>query len=142
MSATDSDNSIDWLASDYEDNESEQESDSSRKHSQREARPATTPPPAHLGPADSGRRVKDCDGNWSEVREASGRGSPPSCTVTWDTTVGLCKRQHGEKTNPQHALKRPRGSAEEERRDQQHLSSPSESDRAFSRKVSASLAPV
>lgn len=138
MSATDSDNSIDWLASDYEDNESEQEFDSSRKRSQAEVPPSPSTPP-HLGPSDNCCQVKNCDSNWSEVREASSRGSPPGCTETWDNTVGLHKRQQGEKTNPQQALKRPRTSMEEESKERQLLSNVSEKNRTFSRKVSASL---
>lgn len=138
MSATDSDNSIDWLASDYEDNESEQEFDSS---SQTEAPPSPGTPP-HLGPSDNSCRVKDCDSNWSEVREASGRGSPPGCTETWDSTIGLYKRQQGDKTNPQQALKRPRSSVEEECKERQLLSNVSEKNRIFSRKVSTSLTYV
>lgn len=137
MSATDSDNSIDWLASDYEDNESEQEFDSSRKHSQTEA-PPSHGTPAHLGASDDCCQVKSCDSNWSEVREASGRGSPPGYTETWDNTIGLLKGQHGEKTNPLQALKRRRASLEEESKEQQLLSNVSEKNRIFSRKVSAS----
>lgn len=136
MSATDSDNSIDWLASDYEDNESEQEFDSSRKHSQTEASPSPRALPPHLGPSDDSCRVKDCE-QWSEVREASGRRSPPGRTETWVSAIGHCKRQHGDKTNPQQALKRPRSSAEEERKERQLLSDMSEKGGVFSRKVSS-----
>ncbi|XP_035520491.1 uncharacterized protein LOC118330152 [Morone saxatilis] len=140
MSATDSDNSIDWLASDYEDNESEQEFDCTRKHSQTESAPSPSTPP-HLGPSDSSccrsGEVKEGVSNWSEVREASSRGSPPGCTETWDSTIGLCKTQQGEKTNgknTQQALKRPRGSMEEECRERQLISNVSEKSRIFSRK--------
>lgn len=135
MSATDSDNSIDWLASDYEDNESEQEFDSSRKHSQTEA-PSPRAPPPHLGPSDDSCLAKDCE-DWSEVREASGRRSPPSRTETWVSAIGHYKRQHEDKTHPQQALKRPRSSAEEERKERQLLSDTSEKGRVFSRKVSS-----
>lgn len=142
MSATDSDNSIDWLASDNEDNESEQESDCTRKHSQTEAPPSPSTPP-HLGSSDSSccrsSEVKEGDSNWSEVREASSRGSPPGCTEMWDSTIGLCRTQQGEKTNgknTQQALKRPHCSAEEERRERQLISNVSEKSRIFSRKVS------
>ncbi|KAM8751459.1 uncharacterized protein ciartb [Acanthopagrus schlegelii] len=140
MSATDSDNSIDWLASDYEDNESEQEFDCTRKHSQTEAPPSSGSPP-HLGPSDSSchqsSEVKGGDGDWGEVRQASHQGSPPGCTGTWDSTIGLCKRKQGEKTNgknTQHALKRPRSSVEEECREWQLISNASEKNRLFSRK--------
>lgn len=131
MSATDSDNSIDWLASDCDD-ESERESDSGGKTcgQSRESSPARSPSP-QPGPADGARRARARD------------GSPLSCAVTWEPAAGagLRKRQQGERTNPQHALKRPCDSAEEERKDRPHLPSPpSEADRAFSRKVSASLA--
>ncbi|XP_039989241.1 circadian-associated transcriptional repressor [Xiphias gladius] len=140
MSATDSDNSIDWLASDNEDNESELESDCNRKHSQTEAPPSPTAP-LHLGPSDSSCRrsseVKEADGNWSGVTEASGRGSPPGRTETYNSAIGLCKIQQGEKTNgkkaPQ-ALKRPHSSTEEECKERQLISSVSEKDRIFSSK--------
>ncbi|XP_071354658.1 uncharacterized protein [Trachinotus anak] len=139
MSATDSDNSIDWLASDNEDNESEWESDCTRKHSQTEAPPSPSAPP-HLGPSDSSCRrsseVKEGGSNWREVREASSRGAPPSCTETYDSAIGLCKAQ-GEKTNgksTQQALKRPHMSTEEECKERQLISSLSEKDRIFSRK--------
>ncbi|KAG7245364.1 hypothetical protein INR49_010814 [Caranx melampygus] len=88
----DSDNSSDWLASDNEDNESEWESDCTRKHGQTEAPPSPSAPP-HLGPSDGSclrsSEVKEGDGNWSEVREASGWGSTPGCTETYDSTIGL-----------------------------------------------------
>lgn len=127
MSATDSDNSIDWLASD-DDDESERESDSGGKS--RESSPSSSPPPPPAtAPQSSARRAKARD------------GSPPSCAVTWEPAAGLCKRQQGERTNPPHALKRPHGAAEEERGgDRPHPSGPpSEANRAFGRKVSASL---
>ncbi|XP_070764015.1 circadian-associated transcriptional repressor [Enoplosus armatus] len=140
MSATDSDNSIDWLASDNEDNESEQESDCTRKHSQTEG-PASPITPPHLGPSDSSCRrsseVKEGVSNWSEVREASGRGSPPGCTETWDSAIGLCRTQQGEKTNgknTQQALKRPHTSTEEKCKERQLFSSVSEKNRIFSSK--------
>ncbi|KAI3371295.1 hypothetical protein L3Q82_023912 [Scortum barcoo] len=138
MSATDSDNSIDWLASDNEDNESEQESNCTRKHSQTEAPPSPSSPP-HL--SDSSHRrsseVKEGGGNWSEVREASGRGSPPGCTDTWDSAIGLCRAQQGDKTNgknTQQALKRPHSSTEEERKEWQLISNVSEKNQVFSSK--------
>lgn len=131
MSATDSDNSIDWLASDYEDNESdEQEFDCGRRQRQTEA-PGSPGSPQHLDESDSS----------SEVKEGGGRGSPPAgCTETWDSTIGLYKTQQGEKadgkTSTQKALKRPRSSAEEERRERQLISNMSEKNRTLSRKVS------
>ncbi|XP_070829115.1 circadian-associated transcriptional repressor [Chaetodon trifascialis] len=140
MSATDSDNSIDWLASDYEDNESEQEFDCTRKQSQTEA-PASPNTPPHLGPSDSSchrsSEVKEGDSNWSEVRETSSRGSPPVCTETWGSTIGLYKTQQGEKTNgkdSQQALKRPRSSTQEECREWQLISNASEKNQNLSRK--------
>lgn len=145
MSATDSDNSIDWLASDNEDNESEQESDCTRKHSQTEALPSPSAP-SHLGPSDSSchrsSEVKEGVSNWSEVREASSRGSPPSCTETWDSTIGLCSTQQGEKTNgknTQQALKRPHSSTEEGHKERQLISNVSEKKIFFSSKVSTSV---
>lgn len=145
MSATDSDNSIDWLASDNEDNESEQEYDCTRKHSQTEASPSPSTLP-HLGPSDTSCRrsseVKEGDSNWSEVREASRRGSPPSCTETWDSAIGLYKKQQDEKTNgknTQQALKRPHSATEEERTERQLISNVSEKNRVFSSKVSTSV---
>lgn len=137
MSATDSDNSIDWLASDYEDNESEQELDSKEKCSQAGA--SLSP---HLEPTDGSHQVKDCESHWSEVEEASSRGSPPSCVRRWDSNGGLCKRQQSEKPPPQQALKRPCSSVEEEeeeeRRERLLLSNESEKNQIFSRKVSDS----
>ncbi|XP_068596028.1 circadian-associated transcriptional repressor [Brachionichthys hirsutus] len=141
MSATDSDNSIDWLASDCEDDESEQELDSSRKHSQTEAPPSPGNPPARLRPTDDGgcRRGsegKDRDNSW-EVREASGRGSPPNGKEIWDSTVGLYKRQQAEREKgktTQQTLKRKSSSAEEERNGRQLLPNGSEKNQIFSRK--------
>lgn len=138
MSATDSDNSIDWLASDYEDNESEQEFDSNGKDSQSGAPPSPLGR-SHLDPTDGNRRVKDCESAWSEAEEASSRGPPPGCVEKWDSNNGLCKRQQGEKPAPQQALKRPCSSLEEERRERQLLSNVSEKNQIFSRKVSPSL---
>ncbi|XP_047451919.1 circadian-associated transcriptional repressor [Mugil cephalus] len=148
MSATDSDNSIDWLASDNEENESEPESDCTRERSQTEAPPSLGAPP-HLGPSDSSsgggsstrRRsseMREGGGNWSAVREVSGLGSP-GCAEKWGrgATAGLCKTQQGEKMtgkNTQQALKRPHSSAEEERKERQLISDASEKDRIFSRK--------
>lgn len=144
MSATDSDNSIDWLASDNEDNENEQEFDCTRKHSQTEA-PLSPCAPSHLGPTDSSCRwssdLKGGDGSWSEVRDVSSRGSP-DYMEKWDraTATGLCKTQQGgEKmngNNTQQALKRPRSSAEGERKERQLISNVSEEERIFSSKVS------
>uniref|UniRef100_UPI003AAB8135 uncharacterized protein n=1 Tax=Centroberyx gerrardi TaxID=166262 RepID=UPI003AAB8135 len=136
MSATDSDNSIDWLASDNEDDESEREPDCAGKRSQTEA------PPSHLGPSESSccrsSEVKEGDSNWSEVSEASSRGSPSSCTDTWDRDAfGLCQTQRGEKPNDkntQQALKRPHSSTVEERKERQLISNESEKDRIFTRK--------
>lgn len=139
MSATDSDNSIDWLASDYEDNESEQEFDSNGKCSQTGA-PLSPPGQPHLEATDGTRQVKDCESRWSEVEEASSRGSPPSCVEKWDSNSGLCKRQQSEKPPPQQALKRPHSSVEEECRERQLLSNESEKNQIFSRKVSVASA--
>lgn len=138
MSATDSDNSIDWLASDYEDNESEQEFDSNGKCGQTGA-PLSPPGRPHLEPTDGSRQVKDCGSHWSEVEEASSRGPPLSCVEEWDSSSGLCKKQQSEKPPPQQALKRPCSSVEEEeeRRERQLLSNESEKNQLFSRKVSA-----
>lgn len=138
MSATDSDNSIDWLASDYEDNESEQEFDSNGKCSQTGA-PMSPPGRPHLDSTKGSRQMKDCESNWSEVEEASSRGSPPACVEKWDSNNGLYKRQQGEKPAPQQALKRPCSSMEEEHRERQLLSNASEKNQIFSRKVSALL---
>lgn len=139
MSATDSDNSIDWLASDYEDNESEQEFDSNGKCSQTGA-PMSPRGRPHLDPTKGGCQVKDCESNWSEVEEASSLGSPPGYVEKWDCNNELCKRQPGEKAPPQQALKRPCSSMEEEEDvEQQLLSNVSEKNQLFSRKVSALL---
>lgn len=149
MSATDSDNSIDWLASDNEDNENEQEPDCTRKHSQTEA-PLSPCAASHPGPTDSSCRwssdLKEGDGNWSGVREVSSRGSP-GCMEKWDrdTATGLCKTQQGERmngNNTQQALKRPRGSTEDECKERQLIANMSEKERIFSSKVSASVVHV
>uniref|UniRef100_A0A3Q2TY30 Circadian-associated transcriptional repressor-like n=1 Tax=Fundulus heteroclitus TaxID=8078 RepID=A0A3Q2TY30_FUNHE len=71
MSATDSDNSIDWLASDTEENESEPEADCA----------ATREAPPSGGGVGEPRA-----GGWSEA--SGGRGSP-----------GPCKSQRGEKAS-------------------------------------------
>ncbi|KAF3688798.1 Circadian-associated transcriptional repressor ChIP-derived repressor of network oscillator [Channa argus] len=142
MSATDSDNSIDWLASDTEDNESKWEPDCFKKQSQTEVPPSPNTPP-HLGPSDSSccqkSEVKEGDSNWSEVRVASSRGSPPSCTETWDrdSTIELCQTEQGKKENgknTQLARKRHRSSTEEESKERQLISNMSEEDRFFSSK--------
>ncbi|XP_069018933.1 circadian-associated transcriptional repressor [Embiotoca jacksoni] len=139
MSATDSDNSIDWLASDNEENESEQESDCTRKHSQTEA-PPSPGAPLHLGPSDSSCRrsieLKEGETNWSEVREVSSRGSPGRMEKRdRGSATGLCRTQQGEKLNgksTQQALKRPRSFAEEEEcKERQLISNASEKDRIF-----------
>lgn len=138
MSATDSDNSIDWLASDNEDNQSERDSDCSTKHSHTIPPRSPSTSPLHLGPSDSScrrdREVKEGDGDWSEVREASSQGSPHGCTETWDSSIGLYKTQQGAKTNgksTQQALKRPHSFTEEKR---QLISNASDRKRLFSRK--------
>ncbi|KAM9815767.1 circadian-associated transcriptional repressor [Syngnathus typhle] len=84
MSATDSDNSIDWLASDTEDSTSEQESERTRDQS---ASPST-------------------DSRWSQ--EASTRGRPSSCIETWRNATELCKTQ-GEKTKRRHSFAEDEG---------------------------------
>lgn len=148
MSATDSDNSIDWLASDNEDNESKQEPDCSRKHSETE--PSQFPSAApHLGPSDSSccrnSEVKKGVSNFSKIREARSQGSPPSCTETWDrdSSFGLYKTQQGENAkNTQQALKRHHSSTEEEFKERQLISTMSEKDRFFSSKVSTSVTHI
>lgn len=145
MSATDSDNSIDWLASDNEDNESEQEPDCTRKHCQTEASSSPSTPP-HLGQSDSSCRqsseVKEGDRNWSEVREASSRGSPSSRTEK--SGIELCKTgENMTGRNTQRTLKRHHSfQGEEERTERQLILSVSEKDRTFARKVSPSTTPV
>ncbi|XP_041853166.1 circadian-associated transcriptional repressor isoform X2 [Melanotaenia boesemani] len=141
MSATDSDNSIDWLASDNEENESEQESDCTTKPSQTEASSSPSNP-SHLGPSESSCcrscELKEGDSKWSEVREVSSRGSP-GCMEKWDRGMitGLCKTQQGGKVNGKNAqqlLKRPYSSAEEQSKERQLISNTSEKDQIFSRK--------
>lgn len=144
MSATDSDNSIDWLASDNEDDESERESDCAGKRSQTEA------PPSHLGPSESSScrssKVKEGESNWSEGSEASSRGSPSSCTEAWDRdATELCQTQQGQKSNAKstlQALKRPHSATVDERKELQYISSESEKDRIFTRKVRTSVTHV
>lgn len=120
MSATDSDNSIDWLASDNE------ESDSGVTEKR------------DLGPPDSScssSMLREGDRMRKEVREVSSWGSP-SCTERRDraSATGLCRKQQGGKAEAEKALKRPHSSSEEQRREQQLFCS--EKDRIFSEKVS------
>ncbi|KAM6937526.1 uncharacterized protein ciartb [Xenentodon cancila] len=141
MSATDSDNSIDWLASDNEENESEQESDRAAKQGQTEACPSSSTP-AQLGPSAGSCRhsivLKEGDGKTSEAMEVSRQGSP-ACMEKWDrgTATGLCKKQQGERANgknTQQPLKRPHRPAEEECKERQLISDTSEKDQLFSSK--------
>ncbi|XP_075994750.1 uncharacterized protein ciartb [Genypterus blacodes] len=142
MSGTDSDNSSDWLASDSEDNERETEPDCMRKGRQAEA-PPSPGTPKHLEASDSSCRrsseVKEGDSTWSDVREASSRGAPAGCTQTWDRhTIGLCQTQQQQNKmndrNTLQALKRPRGSKEEEHKERKLVPNASEKDQAFTSK--------
>ncbi|XP_061577788.1 circadian-associated transcriptional repressor [Cololabis saira] len=141
MSATDSDNSIDWLASDNEENESEQESDRAAKQSQTEASPSSSTP-AQLRPSAGGCRhsaaLREGEGNASEVTEVSRRGSPAYMGKRdRATATGLCKKQQGDRANgknTQQPLKRPHRSSEEQCRERQLISNTSEKDRIFSSK--------
>lgn len=124
MSATDSDNSIDWLASDTEGNESEQEPECSAKRNQREA---------PLSEGSSELR----EGNWCEV---SGSRVSPGCPARSerDSGNGLCKSQRGEKANSKNtqAAKRPLSSTGEQCKEQQLISDALEKDQVFINKVS------
>lgn len=148
MSATDSDNSIDWLASDDEDdNESEREPDCTGRTSQTQGPDEALSPssPPHRGLSEnnssccSSSEVKQRDSNWSEVSKASSRGWSSSCTETWDSDAsGLCHterlvRSNGE--NAPQALKRPHSSVTEQHKERQLISNESEKDRLFTRKV-------
>ncbi|MEQ2239311.1 hypothetical protein ILYODFUR_003064 [Ilyodon furcidens] len=119
MSATDSDNSIDWLASDTEENESEQEPDCTAKHAQRE-----------LSPSESSSELKE--GSWCEV---SGSRGSPSCTTRSerDSGNGLCKSQRGEKANGKNTqpTKRPHSSTGEQCKERQLISTALEKDQVF-----------
>uniref|UniRef100_A0A1A8MVQ1 Chromosome 1 open reading frame 51 n=1 Tax=Nothobranchius pienaari TaxID=704102 RepID=A0A1A8MVQ1_9TELE len=116
MSATDSDNSIDWLASDNEENDSKQEPDCASKRGQAEASPSPSSPP-RPDPSDSSE-LREGDGSWSQVSSpASDRGA----------AVGLCKAQRGQKAN---SKKRPHSSTEE----RQLFPNKTEKDQIFSRK--------
>ncbi|XP_013859087.1 circadian-associated transcriptional repressor [Austrofundulus limnaeus] len=130
MSATDSDNSIDWLASDNEENDSEQEPDCASKNAQAEAAPSPGSPP-RPGLSDGGR-PKEGGGDWSEV---SSRGSPRRLEKTdRDAAVGLYRTQRGEKVTGKSTqpVKRPHSSAEEQSKERQLISS--EKDQMFSSK--------
>ncbi|MEQ2164208.1 hypothetical protein GOODEAATRI_004270 [Goodea atripinnis] len=125
MSATDSDNSIDWLASDTEENESEQEPDCTAKHAQRE-----------LSPSESSSELKE--GSWCEV--SGSRGSPSYATRSErDSGNGLCKSQHGEKANGKNTqlTKRPHSSTGEQCKERQLISTALEKDQVFINKGSA-----
>lgn len=129
MSATNSDSSADWRSSNW-DGKSEQRSNSGGKI--REAIPTSSLlAPQPTAAADAARRATGC------------QGVHRNCATMWEPTAGLCKKQQAESTNPQNALKRRCSAVEEEeeqekRRPHQRVPE-SESDRAFSRKVSASL---
>ncbi|MEQ2215078.1 hypothetical protein XENOCAPTIV_027069 [Xenoophorus captivus] len=130
MSATDSDNSIDWLASDTEENENEQEPDCTAKHAQRE-----------LSPSESSSELKE--GSWCEV--SGSRGSPSYATRSErDSGNGLCKSQHGEKANGKNTqpTKRPHSSTGEQCKERQLISTALEKDQVFINKVSASVTSV
>ncbi|XP_034032338.1 circadian-associated transcriptional repressor [Thalassophryne amazonica] len=115
MSATDSDASIDWLASDNDDIESEQEPDCTRERSQIANLPSPSAPP-HLSPSDSccHRNGATTEGDDSRSTVSS-RGSPSGCAETWH---GLCQMKEDKKTNgknAQEALKRQHSCDEEKR---------------------------
>uniref|UniRef100_A0A1A7WVX7 Chromosome 1 open reading frame 51 n=1 Tax=Iconisemion striatum TaxID=60296 RepID=A0A1A7WVX7_9TELE len=116
MSATDSDNSIDWLASDNEENESEQEPDCASKRGQAEASPSPSSPP-RPDLSDSSE-LRGRDGSWSQA------SSPASDRCA---AAGLCKAPRGQKAN---SKKRPHSSTEE----RQLFSNVTEKDQIFSRK--------
>lgn len=156
MSATDSDNSIDWLASDNEDNEeSEQEADCIRNPSQ--TQPPRSPSPSvrpHLEPSDDGCRrsaeVKEGDSKRRKIAENCGWGSSPE---TFDSHIELCKAKQAEKTHDKdtrRALKRAHSfveSREEEEeeeesedcKDKNLNSNMSDKDRFFTSKVRHSV---
>ncbi|KAM4733330.1 uncharacterized protein ciartb isoform 1-T2 [Anableps anableps] len=119
MSATDSDNSIDWLASDTEENESEQEPDCTAKRNQKEA---------SLSESSSELR----EGNWCEV---SGSKGSPGCAARLDRDSGngLCKSQRGEQANSKNTqpVKRPHSSTEEQCKERQLISNALEKDQVF-----------
>lgn len=115
MSATDSDNSIDWLASDNEE-DSEQEAECSKKQ--------------HLALSDSQHQhSREKESEWSEASSRDSQAWP----------VELCNTQQGQemhgKRTPQ-ALKRSPSSKDEEHRERQLISNVSEKEQSFSRKVS------
>ncbi|KAM4618959.1 uncharacterized protein ciartb isoform 1-T2 [Polymixia lowei] len=138
MSATDSDNSIDWLATDNEDDEKEQEPDCTGRPSEMRV------PPSHLGPSESGsscRRSgegKEGDPNWGEVSADSSRRSPSSCSETWSGDASVpCQTQRGEKSsgkNSQNALKRPHGAVAEEHKKRRLISNQLDKEHIFSSK--------
>ncbi|XP_038124777.1 circadian-associated transcriptional repressor [Cyprinodon tularosa] len=121
MSATDSDNSIDWLASDTE-NESEPELDCTAKHVQKEASP----------PERSGELRED---NCCEV--TGSRSSPRSAVSSdRDSDNGLYKSQYGEKVNCTNAqaAKRRHSPSGEQCKDRQPVSNMLEKDQVFIKK--------
>ncbi|XP_051918201.1 circadian-associated transcriptional repressor [Hippocampus zosterae] len=86
MSATDSDNSIDWLASDTDDSTSEQESERTLNQSD----------------------AASTDSRWSH--EVSTRGPPTCRTETWGrNSIELCKTQQGEKMKRRHSFTEEEG---------------------------------
>ncbi|XP_037538847.1 circadian-associated transcriptional repressor [Nematolebias whitei] len=117
MSATDSDNSIDWLASDNEENDSEQEPDCALKDAHAEAAPSPSFPP-YPGPSNCSR-PNEGSSKWSEV---CSRGS--SCCVEKiesNAAIGLYKTQLGEKVTGKSTqpVKRPHSSTEEQSKGRQ-----------------------
>lgn len=121
MSATNSDSGADWHSSDW-DGKSEPKSSSGGK--------ALEADPASSG-TDAARQAAGC------------QGVHRHCVAMWEPPAGLCKMQQAESPNPHHALKRSYSAVEEEKEEEgrrPHQRVPeSESDRAFRRKVSASL---
>ncbi|XP_056138648.1 uncharacterized protein LOC130114768 [Lampris incognitus] len=141
MSATDSDNSIDWLASDNEVEESEQEPDCPGRPSQTRISPCPSSP-SQLCASESvcyrSDDVKGDDSNWSKVSKDSNYRSPFGCTETYNgDDSGPCQAQRGEKScskNSHKALKRPHSSVVEECKRRQLILNQSEKDRIFTNK--------
>lgn len=130
MSATDSDNSIDWLASDNEDYDSERESDCSGTHGRAEPPPSPDAPPTRLGLPR--REVREGERDRSEVRDASSRGAAPS---SCGGTLGRDDRcKTGGQTTGRHTLKRHCSLTDAEQKERPLVS---EKDLLFTRKVSA-----
>ncbi|KAM6960613.1 uncharacterized protein ciartb [Aplochiton taeniatus] len=143
MSASDSDNSIDWLASDDEDKASEPEPDCAKQRNP----PTWSPPPSpgsdtHPGRPGSGRcgsteDPREGGDHWRGGGERSAHASPSSCTGTsWESDASeLCQTAHSQRSKgTKTSEKRPHSPVTAQHKERQLTSSQSEQDRLYTNK--------